>query len=185
MTGGLLFICNAIGSCFQFSVLIVVQALVWSYAKNLEQNFSISMKKSNIKFDCYSAVICATLAVLYKAGSVLLYEDSAGIGFSEAGVLGIQYALATYLVFVMPASLGVRTEKENKVHTSYVIMFILAIFVFGQPAILISFLLISKTCLFLYSSQATEQLPINSNKTGVIAHILSHKDSRRIFLFLM
>ena len=185
LTGGLLFLCGTIGLIFQFSAQIVGIALIWSYAKNLEQNFRISMKKANIKYECYTSFISGTLALTFQAFKIMLFEDNSSYEIHDLLILGVSYSFITFMVFIFPTSIDMRNDKENSIQTSYLCVFAVSILVYGQSSILICYLLLSKATVFLYDSQVQEQLPSNSQKIGVIAHILSHKDSRRIFLFLM
>ena len=184
LTGGLLFISNLIAGCLQFSVTEVGLALIWSYLKNLDQNFTISMKKNNIKYECYSYISAGTIAVLYKATMILTTIEQENQPLYTMIEVFIAYILIAFLVFKIPIKHGLRNLKEESIQSSYIIVFILSIFALSQPAVLIANLLLTKTSLFLYSAQK-EELPLQSQKQGVISHILSHKDSRRIFLFLM
>lgn len=185
LTGSFLFGCNIIGTSLQFSSINVVLALIWSYARNLDQNFSMSMKKLNIKFDCYSSMIAGCACIFYTAGAIMIKVPIQTMELHEYFENMLRYILVTFLVFIIPMRLGNRLGKESSLLTSYIIMFLISILALGQPAVLIIQLIISKTSLFLYSSQKQEDLPTGLQKAGVISHILSHKDSRRIFLFLV
>ena len=176
--------CNTLGCSLQFSVLIALQALLWSYAKNLEQNLNAALKKSSIKLECYSSVISGILAISYQSVQILQYP-TASLELFEYLSQFLQYSLVLGLIYLLPVNLGNRSDKENSVQTSYILVFLLGILFLSTPAVLISYLIVSKTILFLYSSQSQELLPSSSWTAGVISHILSHKDSRRIFLFLM
>lgn len=180
VTGILLYFCVPVGVFLQFSAKTVVVGILWSCLKKFESNYSVSAQKLNCKFNGYSWTLACTIGLTYSAASIL---------FSPSGVQDFQpqylplYLISTFCIFLFPNRLGSRVEKENKVQTSYLLLYSIAIPA-GMPVMFISYLLTVKTSVFLLDSQSQEMLPGN-NKVGVITHILSHKDSRRIFLFLM
>lgn len=180
VTGVLLYLCVPAGVFLQFSAKTVVVGIVWSCLKKFESNYSVSAQKLNCKFNGYSWTLACTIGLSYSAGSIL---------FSNSGVEDFQpeylilYLISTICIFLFPNRLGSRVEKENKVQTSYLVIYSIAIPA-GMPMMFIAYLIIVKTSVFLLDSQSQEILPGN-NKVGVITHILLHKDSRRIFLFLM
>jgi len=180
LTGVLLYFSVFFGVFMQFSAKTVVVGVVWSCLRKFESNYSISAQKLNCKFNGYTWTLACTVGLGYSAASILLSEQN--VQDFEPLFL-VLYSLGTFLYFVFPSSSLSRLEKENKLQTSYLVVYGLSVAT-GQPVIYIGYLLTVKTSVFLLESQSQEILPGNS-KTGVLSHILSHKDSRRIFLFLM
>jgi hypothetical protein len=136
-------------------------------------------QKLNCKFSGYSWIVACVAGVSYCAVRALALEEPGDFNL-ESFVLVL---ISAFCVFFLPASLGTRLDKEAKFQTSYLVLYLFTVFT-GEPMMNMCYLLISKTSVFFLSSQNQEMLPGNQ-KTGVISHILSHKDSRRIFLFLM
>lgn len=181
LTGVLLYLTVFFGVFFQFSAKTVAIGVLWSCLKKFESNYSISVQKLNCKFNGYSWTLACTIGLTYSAASILLFSDPNVQDFQPLFL--ILYLLGTFFYFIFPLSSSSRLEKENKLQTSYLIIYTLSIGT-GQPVLFVAYLLIVKTSVFLLDSQPQELLPGNS-KIGVLTHILSHKDSRRIFLFLM
>ena len=177
-TGVLLFVVILVGIAAQFSPIVSVLALLWACVRKFEANYARSNEKLNCKFDGYSWALTCCFGIFYSAGKVLAYDAES---YTIEGVLSI--VVAGVCIFGFAGNEGARVERESSYQTSYIIVYAIAI-ISGEPWMHISYLLVSKTSVFFLSSQTQEVLPGNS-KSGVISHILSHKDSRRIFLFLM
>jgi hypothetical protein len=177
-TGALLFVVILVGIAVQFSPFVPVLALVWACVRKFEASYARSNEKLNCKFNGYSWTLACCLGIFYSAGKILAYDAGS---YTLEGVLGA--VVAGVFIFGFAGNEGARVERESSYQTSYIVVYALAV-ISGEPWMHISYLLISKTSVFFLSSQTQEILPGNS-KSGVISHILSHKDSRRIFLFLM
>ncbi|OMJ84041.1 hypothetical protein SteCoe_14910 [Stentor coeruleus] len=184
LTGGFLFLSVTIGVCFQFSAWFCAVAILWSFARHLEKNFSQSMHKQNIKYESYSWLSASVIALIYQAVGIVFVSET-GFSIEDLAQKLIFYIVIGFLVFYLPSKLQNRIEKEDSIQTSYICVFFVSIFVCNSPAVYLTNLLGMKSVTFMFTSQGQEQLPVNSQKVGVLSHILSHKDSRRIFLFLV
>lgn len=184
LTGGFLFLSVTIGACFQFSAWACAIAILWSFAKHLEKNYSQSMRKQNIKYETYSWLTACVIGLLYQAIGIF-YVAETGFSVEDFAQKLVFYSIIGFLVFYLPSKLQNRIEKEDSIQTSYICVFFVSIFVCNSPAVYLTNLLGMKSAIFMFTSQGQEQIPMHSQKVGVLTHILSHKDSRRIFLFLV
>mmetsp|Transcript_18889 Transcript_18889/g.18886 ORF Transcript_18889/g.18886 Transcript_18889/m.18886 type:complete len:549 (+) Transcript_18889:34-1680(+) len=187
-TAFLLFFISAIGICFQFSVLPGLMAISWSLIRNFQHNLASSMQKNQIKYNSYSNIIATFAAAGYYAIKFVIPSE-ADVAEHCTGCMMQTFifsAVAAYFVVFLPSSLLHRQPTEHILQLGYLAIFIGAFSVFVLNGFYIVYLIINQIILFLHRYQTQENLPLmNDSQSGLIMHICSQRDSRRLSLFLM
>lgn len=177
-TGLVLSVGTLVALSLEFSSYAVVLGVLLSYLKNLFCNFTASLKKSDKKLNSYSSGVACALSLVYVG-----VWGTAPESFLQNFFMS---AVASYLVSVVPELVVYRTYKETTFQFCYLVVFTGVFWVLEMPFYYGVYFIVNICCLFLNNYSIEQESPhLTQGRTSLLFHILAHKDSQRLSLFLL
>lgn len=182
IAGILVWFLTIIALMAQFGVLAVLFASLWSVVWHFNKNLTAAMMFKERKLHAYSVSLAALVTLAYSAVKIVwnteLAQETSLKLFLEQVVV---YFICSFTLLMIPAK---ATKNHTLTAIGYLVPQVIGVFVMDIPYVMCLYTLTSVVSVSLTTYSIDSDLPLTTSQPGLFSHIMSHKDSQRIAVFL-